>query len=678
MGWADAPLVDSKTTWDKAPLVADAPAAAAERSALLDSGNAVGTGYFKGLTSMMGLPVDTIANVRDLGKAALGVPYSMATGKAPPEWLQVGDRKNDVGSGAYLSDMAHKTAAGRLMLDAQNPEYEGGYLQAAGGALNGVVKPNSVAQTVNQGVNSVLGVTAGKAVGDATGNQALSIAASMSPTALQMAGTSAIKYGIRGSEDGRKAMEQRIQDLKASGIEKPTLGLASGSPLIGGIENLLQSTPGAVGIMRTARNDALTGMQNKTMQAADLASINRGSLESGIAIQDGIKSFRDAFKDKQTGLYNNLDAYIPGNTPTNVSGTKGALSALNADIPGAPELSKQFKNSRIMAIEDAIKSDTSGTPRIPASPGSASAILGLNGQPIPTLSGKSAVPAGPSTDLLPFEAVKKTRTLVGNEIADNSLISTVPRSKWNSLYGALSQDMGVAATQAGPKAQGVFNRANDYTRAGIERLDRVAPFANKDAPEQSFQLLGRTLGDNVSTLQAVKKTLPEGARGTIAGTVIEKLGMAKPGAQNDTGSVWSPETFLTNWNNIKPKAQAELLSGFPNSKQVMNDVSAVAKSTAMMRDSSKLWSNPSGTAANLAARGTIGAITLGGAGAGFGLLSPWLPVAATGGLLGANLAGRAVTSPTVVNSAASRSYISPEMQQAQIRAMVSGGLLNQR
>lgn len=562
------------------------------------------------------------------------------------------------------------------MLDAQNPEYEGGYLQAAGGALNGLIRPNTVVQGVNQAVNSVAGVTAGKAVGDATGNQALAIAASMSPTAAQNAGSSALKLAVRGGEAGRVAMQQRIQDLTNSGIKNPTLGLASASPLIGGIENLLQSTPGAVSIMRNARNEALTGLQAKTNEAAALASPNRGSLESGVAIQDGIKSFRDAFKQKQALLYDGLDAYIPGGTPTNVANTKAVLGQLNADIPGAPELSKQFKNSRIMSIEDAIYSDTSGTPRIPAVPPTLSPILGANGQPIPMSSGQAAIPAGPSTNTLPFEAVKKTRTLVGNEIADNSLISSVPRSKWNPLYGALTQDLGVAATQAGPKAEGAFSRANDYTRSGMQRLDRVAPFANKDAPEQSFQLLGRTLGDNVSTLQAVKKTLPEGARGTVAGTVIEKLGTANPGAQNEAGSVWSPETFLTNWNKMKPEARAELFSGFPNSAQVMADVSAVAKSTATMRDSSKLWANPSGTAANLAARGTIGAVLGGGIASLGGLLNPAVPALAAGGLLGARWAAGATTSPLVVNSMAQRTYVDPQLVNAQVNALVGAGLLN--
>ena len=623
------------------------------RGGLSDFANAIGTGYFKGMSSLLGLPVDTVANVIDLGKAAIGAPYTAITGKPAPDALQPFDRKNITGSGANILDALQKTSGGRFLTQAQNPEYEGGYLQGAGGAMNGVIRPSTMLQAGNQAINSLAGVTAGKAVGDATGNQALAIAAGMSPTLMQNAAISGTKQLIRGGESGRRDMEQRIQDLKNAGVNNPTMGLASGNSLIGGVENILQSTPGAVGVMRNAREGAITGLQNKADAAAALASPNRGTLESGVAIQSGIRDFKDQFKINQTGLYDRLDKFIPGQTPVNVAGTKNTLSAINSDIPGAPQLSKQFKNSRITAIEDAIRSDTSA--------GAGGGLM--NAPTLPTL---------------PFEAVKKTRTLVGNEIADNSLLANVPLSKWKPLYGALSGDMGAAARAAGPEATGAFNRANQFTRAGMGRLDRVAPFADKVAPEQAAQLLERTLGDNVSTLQAVKKTLPQGARGTVAGTIIEKLGTAKPGAQNDLGDAWSPETFLTNWSKMKPDARTELLSGFPNSKQVAADISAVAKATSMMRDSSKMWANPSGTASNLAARSFLGAVSAGGVAAAAGLLNPAVPLTAAGGLLGSYGLSKALTNSGNVNSAAQRTYIDPAMINSQINYLYGGGLLEQR
>lgn len=466
------------------------------------------------------------------------------------------DRSGVVGSGDWILKQARKTSGGRLMVDPSNPEYEGGYLQGAGSSLaGGVVGPRSLPQLAHQAGLSIASASAGKAVGDLTDNPALAITASLTPAAAQLAATQAVRGAVRGGERGRQQMRQRTQDLKNAGVDNPTLGLATGNQVIGGLENLLQNTPGAVGTMSRSRDAAIQGLRDKTANAAEAASPVRGSLESGQAIQSGIRGFRDTFKAKQGDLYARLDEHIDPMAPVDVTRTRQTLAALNEDIPGAPELSKQFKNGRIQAIEQAMASDTAGSPptvmvygRPPVGGG------GIMNPPVNVPPVVVQVPAGPPTNRLPFQAVRKTRTLVGNEIADTNLTSSVPRSKWSPLYGALADDMQAAADAAGPKAAGAYKRANDFTRSGLNRLDRVQPFVSPDAPEQSFQLLRRTLGENASTLQAVKKTLPQGARGTVAGTVIERLGKANPGQQNATGEAWSPETFLTNWNKMDPKA----------------------------------------------------------------------------------------------------------------------------
>ena len=627
----------------------------------VDAANAVGTGFWRGATRLAGLPVDTVANVIDLGKAAIGAPYTALTGKTP-EALEPMDRSKVVGSSEYLLSKVRQAPGGSLMVDPQNPAYEGGYLQNAGAALTALNRPNSLLQLGNQALVSQAGAAAGKATYDATGDQALAITAGMLPGAAQYGGTELVKRAARGGDEGRKRMAQRVQDLRNAGIENPTLGLATGNKLIGGVENLLQNTPGAVGIMQRSRDASLQGLEGASTRAAELASPNRGPMESGRAIQKGGVNFKENFKAQQEALYNRLDEFIGGQQPVSVNRTKETLSDLNSGIRGAPELSKQFQNGRLQSIEAAIKSDTAGAPAsvtvFPQPPRGAGGLMNPPVEQPPIL---VQSPAGPPRNTLPFEAVKKTRTLVGNEIADNSLLSDVPRSKWNPLYGALSEDMQGAALAAGPQAEGALNRANQFTRAGIDRIERIAPVVNRDAPEKSFTALQQTLGENVSTFQSVKKSLPEDARGSFAGTVIERLGKATPGQQNAEGSRWSPETFLTNWNRMSPAGQRELLSGIPNAGEVKSLVDSVARSASMMRDSSKMWANPSGTGANVAARGVIGAIGAGGAGAVAGLLNPLVPVGAALSLGGVNLAARGVTSRNVREAMLRRTDIDPEI-----------------
>lgn len=621
-------------------------------SMVADGASALASGFNRAYLSRAGLPfnpVDAAANALDLGKAALGTGYSAATGKVPPGFLQLNDRGDTPGSGSWIINQARKTAFGRSVLDPSNPEDEGGLIQTIGGGAGGGV--GGGASRTQEAVNAGLGATsalASKLVGDATGNDALAITAGMTPQAALRGGSAAVKYAIRGGEPGRKEMAQRIQDLKNAGVENPTLGLASGNSLIGGIENILQSTPGAVDIMRRNRDAAVAGLENTINQAAGAASPNRGVFESGRSIQSGAGALKDNIKTRQTALYDRLGQLIDPQSQVEVPSTMSALSSLNADIPTMPQLSKQFKNSRILAIEDALRNDMKSSPTqqfLPVVQGGG----GLLNAPVTTMVPAPSV-VGRTT--IPFEALKKTRTSVGNELADSNIISDVPRSKWNPLYGALSQDMQTAANNAGPDATGAFNRATDFTRGAMTRLDRIAPIVNRDAPEQSFNALAQTLKENVSTFQAVKKSLPTDARGDFAGTIIGRLGKATPGQQDETGGKWSPETFLTNWNKISPKGQAELLSGIPNAGEVKSLVDSVAKATAMMRDNSKMWANPSGTAASASARAVLGTIGVGGAGALTGLLNPWIPLGAAATVGGTNLLARGVTSPRVRDFAA--------------------------
>ena len=648
-----------------------------ERSPLADTGNAVGTGYFRGLTRLAGLPVDTAANVLDLGKAALGSGYIAATGKPPPSWLEVGDRSKVVGSGDNLIRALSGTKAGDLMINPANPEYEGGLAQTVGGGLTAVMAPNSAAQAANQAAIGATSAVAGKKVMDATGNPAYAIAASLAPSGLQQAATAGAKYAVRGGEDGGKAMRQRIQDLKNAGINEPTLGLASGNKVIGGVENLLQNTPGVVGTMSAAREKIVEALRDKTNEAAANASMNRGTLESGTAIQKGIGAFKDSIKDRQADLYGRMDDFIDPQYPAQIGTTKQRLAEMNAPIRGAPELSKQFQNARIMGIEDAIKNDTAGSPQSVQVYTRKVAGGGLMNTPVDQTV-QVVIPEGPPRNTLPFEAVKKTRTLVGNEIADNLLTSTVPQSKWRNLYGALSEDMGNTARDVGPGAERAFNRATDYTRASMGRLERVAPFAQTTAPEQAFTAMERAARENVSTLQAVKKALPEDARGSVAGTVIERLGKATNANQNETSTAWSPETFLTNWNKMTPRARDELFSGFPNATEVKANVESVARAASMMRDSSKMWANPSGSGANIVARATLAAALGGGGASAIGMLNPAVPLGIAGGMIGAKLLAKALTNPEVAQAAARSNTVSPQMLRAQINALLAPDFLTKQ
>jgi hypothetical protein len=255
---------------------------------------------------------------------------------------------------------------------------------------------------------------------------------------------------------------------------------------------------------------------------------------------------------------------------------------------------------------------------------------------------------------LPYEAVKKLRTLVGNEMTDNSLMSDVPRSKWKALYGALSADVEGAAKAAGPAAYSAWQRANNYTRAGMRRLESIDHVIDKNGgPEAIFTAATSGTKEGATTLRAVMQSLPQDAQKTVSATVLRRLGRATPGRQNDLGEKFSTETFLTNWNSMSPQAKAVLFDRYgPKFRQNMDQIAKVASN---LREGSKVWQNPSGTGQAATQMGTAvafaSAVASGNVGIAAGIAS---------GVGGANLMARLMTHPPFVQWLAKTTQAPPQ------------------
>ena len=207
---------------------------------------------------------------------------------------------------------------------------------------------------------------------------------------------------------------------------------------------------------------------------------------------------------------------------------------------------------------------------------------------------------------LPFEAIKKLRTLVGNEITDSGLASDVPRSKWKALYSALSSDLGTAAEKTGPDALKAWKRANDYTTAGLNRLDLMSGVVNQAIPERVFNAAVSGTKDGATMLQAVMKSVPDDAQRTVTAAFIKRMGQASPGLQNAEGDAFNMQTFLTNWSKLSPQARSALFSRANYPADFTSDLDRLSKITSNLRDGSKVLANPSGTSAALANVGAMG------------------------------------------------------------------------
>ncbi|WP_220668893.1 hypothetical protein [Stenotrophomonas rhizophila] len=241
---------------------------------------------------------------------------------------------------------------------------------------------------------------------------------------------------------------------------------------------------------------------------------------------------------------------------------------------------------------------------------------------------------------LPYEALRKLRTLVGGELENTSLVSDVPRSKWKAVYAALSQDMEAAATT--PEARQALDRANRYFNARATRIDDIDRVIDRNGgPEKIYQAVMGGVKDGGSTLRSVMQSLPEEGQKAVTAAALRRMGLANPGAQDAAGDAFSAATFLTNWNKTSPEARRALFDRYgPGFSQDLDKISKVAE---RIKDGGKALANPSGTArqgSNFAYWGGLGGSIM------TGNLAPALWLGAGG--VGSNIAARLVTNPSWV------------------------------
>lgn len=591
-----------------------------------------------------------------------------------------------------------------------------GLMGAAAPAVQGVGR-TLAANPGSQLAGSVLGAGAGETTRQMGGGPTAQTLAALTG-ALAPAGASATMRGaVRGTDPDD--MRRTIDSFRDAGVGVPTVGQASQGRLPRGLEALLSRTPGGAGIFANKADDQAAGMGKRVEEIAGSLAPRASAKQAGAAIVSGIKGeggFVEQFKTKQRELFDALDRHIFPSQRIDVSNTRAALGSLNAPIPGAPNTSKLFQNSRIAGIGNALESDVAITTaeqkaladaleNIDALYASRNAATQTSGQlralanqqanrthnfypvpgqpripgrysPFPERSAQATTAADEAqaiarnkaaeargleqtvADLqaaaqasggkLPYEAIKKLRTLVGQEMADAGLVSDVPRSKWKALYSALSKDLEAAAAEAGPEASAVFSRANNYTKAGMGRLEVLdSVIQKKGGPEKVFAAAMSGTREGATTLRAVMRSLPPDAQKQLTATVIRRLGRANPSAQNDLGEKFSTETFLTNWNSMAPEARSALFDRFgPRYVHSMTKISRLAdvsKAASNMREGSAVFRNPPGTAAASNQAYTVGGFVLSALTGNYGTAA-----GIAGGVLSANIASRAMTNPRFV------------------------------
>lgn len=567
--WDSAKPVALQSDWDKAtPLEATAG----------DRAKAGLGGVNKGIAGIVGLPVDTAENLVNLGIAGIG---SAATALGKPE-LAPELLNASPGTSAWIRQQMEKARIGTT--NPRPDDTASRMLHTAGTIAGGSVVPGA-------NVGGTLAAAAGGAIASEVGGPEWTGVGALTPASAAQ-GLATAKNAIAATT------APNLATFKAAGAQ-PSVGQATGSVFVRGLENLASKFPGGAGVIKKFVD---------SQQAAFGARARTGvsATDAGMAVEKGITGsggFIDRSKATWLKLDNALAAKIGPQTAFAPSNTMQALDDLTRPVVGAEKTTGAMVNPKIAEMKANLTAD----------------VQANNGN-------------------LPYEAMRALRTRVGSML-DDALVSGVPGGELKKLYGALSKDLETAATQAGAGQE--FARQNQFYRARMDRIEGVLErvIGKSSQPEDIFKKLVPTDPDQASKVRAVMRSLEPAQRQVVSEAVVNRLGRASPGRQDEVGELFSSETFLTNYNRMSSAARAQL---FPNHSMRQN-VEAIAKAAATIRSGAGIYANPSGTAGSFAAYSVYSAPVVAAS-----TMSTVPLVAAGGAIASANVGAKMLTSPKVV------------------------------
>jgi len=279
-----APTSTEGGPWAKYAAPTQAPADAAPISAG-DRVNAVATGFNSGIAGLLGIPMDTAANIVDLMKAAAGSAYMKATGKAAPAALEVNsDRSGIPGTSAYIKGLMGSAA------ELPHPEDQvQQYLNVGGqGASAALVGPAGGSRILPSVVSGVTAAEAQKVAADSgagpVGQAVAGLAGGLAPgAAASTAGLA--KNAVAGvvrplTRSGQQAIASRVLQDQAINPQTAAARLDANQPTVAGSQPTTGAASGDIGVLALekavrSQNPAEFGTRTSEQNAARQAALDK-------------------------------------------------------------------------------------------------------------------------------------------------------------------------------------------------------------------------------------------------------------------------------------------------------------------------------------------------------------------------------------------------------------------
>lgn len=443
------------------------------------------------------------------------------------------------GLGKLATQLAPNTMAGLAKFVAANPFKAGALTAGASGALSGFgmaeggLENRATSAAITAPIAAVTGGLLSKLTAPSIGNEAASVANEL-------------------------------------GIGLPA-GAATGSRTIQALEQGLATTPGGVGVIGKAYQNATDQLGEAVSNTASKIGRPLTKQGAGEKIVSGATKAIDKFQTTRTELDNAAESIIGTSRPAslnNIKKLRDELTLVTDKKSRNPEVIRSLSEIKNI-LDDADKS-------------------GIN-----------------------YQDLRKIRTRIGQELDKPSLADVSPADEANlrRLYGAIRSDLYDTAATAGDDAVKALSKHDRYVRYYSNTNQPVLKkIIDQGTDESAFNYAITSAQDGGSKLQSLKRSLPKNEWDDVSATVLANLGRPTAGNQGATAlgelsDEFSVNTFLTNYNKMSPEARKVL---WKNTRYdgIERDLDSIVKTAQALKDPQR-YANTSKTAGALAQQAAI-------------------------------------------------------------------------
>ena len=448
-----------------------------------------------------------------------------------------------------------------------------------------------------------------------------------------------IRYSINALDAKAK---EALERMTKAGVTNPTAGQVSGNPLVNLFEQYLSAAPPSVKIMKENAEKTLIELDDATAKLAAKYGGVRTTSEAADQVMGAAQASRLRYDEKVTALYDEVGDLIGDTVRSDAGATREFVEkylATSKTATGAPDLNPALEQAGRL-LKDAgegvldynqlkgFRSSLMSTVRKAESQGALSRseakVKELIGYVTSDLDNLVKAAGNAQLDMFDGVAGKKASSVILNKYkAANAFV------KQNMRKGGDIAFVDDVIKRGETEATGALRYVLSGAKDGGERIEKLR---RQFEPDEFNVIAGYTLG---------KMGMPAGSAAGASELGEQAL---KSGAESIADAGFSPNKFVSNWNNLSKEAKEALFGGTeyadlaPALDDLVFTIDRVGKSASQM-------ANPSGTARLIGAMGTFGPLAaetgkvIGGDGFEFGL----------GGLIAPYASAKLMTNKAFVN-----------------------------